>query len=354
MKIERLGVGNIRIITMMGKGRSSLSEYILEVENLKQHFPIEGSFGRNKGTVKAVDGVSFAIKKGTTLGIVGESGCGKSTTARTILNLIKATEGKITFDGKVLFNSKDNYSIPKNEMLSLRKDMQIIFQDPYACLDPRMNVEKIVSEGIRKHEKLGKKEARERVEDLLELCGIGKEQLNKFPHQFSGGQRQRIGIARALSLNPKFLICDEPTAALDVSIQSQILNLMMKLKKEMSLTYLFISHDLSVVRNFCDEVCVMYLGKIVEKGPSKDIYERTLHPYSKALISSAPSFDPLKRVNRQILIGDIPSPMNPPKGCRFSTRCPMAKEICSSKEPELKEYSKNHFAACHIIDGGTD
>ena len=329
-----------------------MDECILKVENLKQYFPVEGSFGKNKGTVKAVDGISFEIKKGTTLGIVGESGCGKSTAARTILNLISPTEGRIVFDGKTIYDSEKKYSINKKDMLSLRKDMQIIFQDPYACLDPRMSIEKIVSEGIRKHEKIGRKEAKDRIENLLELCGIGREQVYKFPHQFSGGQRQRIGIARALSLNPKFIICDEPTAALDVSIQSQILNLMLKLKKEFSLTYLFISHDLSIVRNFCDEVCVMYLGRIVEKGTSKDIYTNTLHPYSKALISAVPSFDPLKRVERHILEGDLPSPMNPPSGCTFRTRCPIAKEKCKNEMPILTDIGGNHFVACHFVNGG--
>ena len=318
-----------------------MNEYIVEVENLKQYFPVKGSFGKNKGSVKAVDGISFQIKKGTTLGIVGESGCGKSTAARSILNLIKPTEGRVVFDGKTIVDTEKGQNINEREMLSLRKDMQIVFQDPYACLDPRMNIEKIVSEGIRKHEKLSKEEARKRVEELIELCGLGREQISKFPHQFSGGQRQRIGIARALSLNPKFIICDEPTAALDVSIQSQILNLMLKLKRDFSLTYLFISHDLSVVKNFCDEVCVMYLGKIVEKGSSYDIYNNTLHPYSKALISAVPSFDPLDRKKRQILEGDLPSPINPPEGCRFNTRCPHVKEICRKKMTAIMLYHSN-------------
>jgi oligopeptide/dipeptide ABC transporter ATP-binding protein len=329
-----------------------MNEYIVEVENLKQYFPVKGSFGKNKGSVKAVDGISFQIKKGTILGIVGESGCGKSTAARSILNLIKPTEGRVVFDGKTIVDTEKGQNINEREMLSLRKDMQIVFQDPYACLDPRMNIERIVSEGIRKHEKLSKEEARKRVEELIELCGLGREQISKFPHQFSGGQRQRIGIARALSLNPKFIICDEPTAALDVSIQSQILNLMLKLKRDFSLTYLFISHDLSVVRNFCDEVCVMYLGKIVEKGTAYDIYNNTMHPYSKALISAVPSFDPNHRNKRQILEGDLPSPINPPEGCRFNTRCPYVKDICRKIMPELKEVENGHCVACHLIDQG--
>ena len=329
-----------------------MNDYMVKVENLKQHFPVTGSFGRNKGSVKAVDGISFNIRKGTTMGLVGESGCGKSTAARTILNLLEPTEGKVIFDGKTIYDTSEGKQISKNEMLSLRKDMQIIFQDPYACLDPRMNIEKIVSEGIRKHENASRSEARRRVEELIELCGLGKEQISKFPHQFSGGQRQRIGIARALSLNPKFIICDEPTAALDVSIQSQILNLMLKLKREFSLTYLFISHDLSVVRNFCDEVCVMYLGKIVEKGTSYDIYNNTMHPYSKALISAVPSFDPNHRNKRQILEGDLPLPINPPVGCRFNTRCPYVKDICRKIMPELKEVENGHCVACHLIDQG--
>lgn len=327
-----------------------MSDYILQVENLKKYFPIKkGFFSKTVGHVKAVDGVDFNIEKGKSLGLVGESGCGKSTTGRTILNLLSPTGGKVEFNGKTIYDVDKNIYLDKSEMLALRKDIQIIFQDPYACLDPRMNIEKIVSEGIRKHSKLSKQESREKVEHLLELCGLGREQISKYPHQFSGGQRQRIGIARALSLNPKFIVCDEPTAALDVSIQSQILNLMIKLKKDFGLTYLFISHDLSVVKNFCDEICVMYLGTIVEKSKSKELYENTLHPYSKALISAVPSFDPEKRTERKLLEGDIPSPANPPKGCRFNTRCPYVKKICKESRPELKDVGSGHLVACHLI-----
>lgn len=327
-----------------------MSDYILQVENLKKYFPIKkGFFSKTVGNVKAVDGVSFNIEKGKSLGLVGESGCGKSTTGRTILNLLSPTEGKVVFNGKTLYDLNNEIFIDKKEMLELRKDMQIIFQDPYACLDPRKNIEKIVSEGIRKHDRISKKETREKVENLLELCGLGKEQISKYPHQFSGGQRQRIGIARALSLNPKFIVCDEPTAALDVSIQSQILNLMLKLRKDFGLTYLFISHDLSVVRNFCDEICVMYLGTVVEKASSIELFSNTLHPYSKALISAVPSFDPEKKTTRKLLEGDIPSPSNPPKGCRFNTRCPYVKKICKEIRPELKDVGSKHFVACHLI-----
>ena len=327
-----------------------MSDYILQVENLKKYFPIKkGFFSKTVGHVKAVDGVDFNIEKGKSLGLVGESGCGKSTTGRTILNLLSPTGGKVEFNGKTIYDVDKNIYLDKSEMLSLRKDIQIIFQDPYACLDPRMNIEKIVSEGIRKHSKLSKQESKEKVEHLLELCGLGREQISKYPHQFSGGQRQRIGIARALSLEPKFIVCDEPTAALDVSIQSQILNLMIKLKKDFGLTYLFISHDLSVVKNFCDEICVMYLGTIVEKAKSKELYENTLHPYSKALISAVPSFDPEKRTERKLLEGDIPSPANPPKGCRFNTRCPYVKKICKESRPELKDVGSGHLVACHLI-----
>lgn len=327
-----------------------MSDYILEVENLKKYFPIKmGFFSKTVGNVKAVDGVSFNIEKGKCLGLVGESGCGKSTTGRTILNLLAPTEGKVVFNGKTIYNIDKDVYIDKVEMLALRKDMQIIFQDPYACLDPRMNIEKIVSEGIRKHTNISKGEARAKVEHLLELCGLGREQISKFPHQFSGGQRQRIGIARALSLNPKLIVCDEPTAALDVSIQSQILNLMIKLKQDFGLTYLFISHDLSIVRNFCDQICVMYLGTIVEKASSYELFNNTLHPYSKALISAVPSFDPEKRITRKLLEGDIPSPANPPNGCRFSTRCPYVKKICKEIRPELKDIGSEHFVACHLV-----
>lgn len=334
----------------IGGSSISMNDDILVVEGLKKYFPIKkGFFSKTTNYVKAVDGVDFVLKRGQTLGLVGESGCGKSTTGRTILNLLSPTEGKVVFDGKVLFDVKNNIYLNKSEMLSLRKDIQIIFQDPYACLDPRMNVEKIVSEGIRKHKTVKEKEIKEKVEELLELCGLGRDQLSKYPHQFSGGQRQRIGIARALSLDPKFIVCDEPTAALDVSIQSQILNLMIELRHKFQLSYLFISHDLSVVRNFCDEICVMYLGTIVEKAKSEELFKNTLHPYSKALLSAVPSFDPEKRVKRQLLEGDIPSPANPPIGCRFNTRCPYAKSICKEIRPELKNMGSEHLVACHLV-----
>lgn len=328
-----------------------MCDYMVEVKDLKQHFKIKkGGFGHKNGVVKAVDGVSFKIKRGTTMGFVGESGCGKSTVARTMLNLIKPTEGKVVFDGQVIYDSEQQVVMNQREMMKLRKDMQIIFQDPYACLDPRMKIWQIVSEGIKKHEKVSKNEALNRAEALLLQCGLGKEHLFKYPHQFSGGQRQRIGIARALSLNPKFIVCDEPTAALDVSIQSQILNLMLSLKKDFSLTYLFISHDLSVVKNFCDEICVMYLGGIVEKATAEEIYQNTKHPYAKALISAAPKFGRPHDENRILLEGEIPSPANPPQGCRFHTRCPQVWEKCKRERPTLKEVEQNHFVACHLYE----
>jgi oligopeptide/dipeptide ABC transporter ATP-binding protein len=326
---------------------------ILEVEHLKKYFPIrKGLLSKVAMNVKAVDDVSFSIEKGKTVGLVGESGCGKSTVGRTILNLINPTGGSVTFDGKKIYDIESNQRIKKEEMQQLRRDMQIIFQDPFACLDPRMTIGSIVTEGIKKHGIAKGKEALAMAEELLERCGLSKSIINSYPHEFSGGQRQRIGIARALSLKPKFIVCDEPTAALDVSIQSQVLNTMMQLKEDFKLTYLFISHDLSVVRYFCDEIIVMYLGEIVEKADAEVLFNEGLHPYTKALLSAIPKSDPTIKKERIILKGDVPSPANPPSGCKFHTRCIYAKDICKNEIPVYKEYGKGHFAMCHLIGKG--
>lgn len=327
-----------------------MTELLLEAIELKKYFPIKkGVFSKTVGNVKAVDGISFKLYKGETLGLVGESGCGKSTVGRTILNLIPPSGGRVEFESKCVFDVDKELYINKKDMCELRKDMQIIFQDPFACLDPRMTIDKIMTEGIIKHGICKGREASEKAASLLEICGMDSSCLSKYPHQFSGGQRQRVGIARALSLNPKLIVCDEPTAALDVSIQSQVLNLMLQLKKDMNLSYLFISHDLGVVRNFCNRICVMYLGTIVETAESNALFEGPRHPYSKALLDAMPTFDEEKRKNRKILAGDIPSPSNPPLGCRFHTRCPEAAALCSEKIPEMKEIEPGHHVACHFV-----
>ena len=319
--------------------------YILKVENLKKYFPIKmGIIRRTVGNVYAVDDISFSIKKGETLGLVGESGCGKSTTARVILRLLDATAGKVFFD------NDDVLKTEKRRLRELRRDMQIVFQDPYASLNPRMTVGMIVEEPLIIH-KIGNSASRKsRVKDLLKIVGLNPEHTNRYPHEFSGGQRQRIGVARALALNPRFIVCDEPISALDVSIQAQILNLLDDLQCEFNLTYLFIAHDLSVVRHISNRVAVMYLGKIVEIADSKDIYESPFHPYTVALLSSVPIPDPDKERKRRhiILEGDVPSPINPPSGCHFHPRCPRAIDICSKEEPTLEGYrgDSSHQFAC--------
>ena len=320
---------------------------LLKVEGLKKHFPItKGVFRRQVGAVKAVDGISFDILKGETLGLVGESGCGKSTAGRVILQLYPATEGKVTFKGR------DLMSLSKEE---LRKqccpNMQMIFQDPQDSLNPRMTVGSIISEPLVEHGKFMGKERRERVEQLLESVGMNREFTNRYPHEFSGGQRQRIGIARALALSPEFIICDEPIAALDVSIQAQVVNLLEDLQEEYGLTYLFISHDLSMIRHIADRVAVMYLGRIVELADSESLYSKPLHPYTQALLSAVPIHDPKqeKKRDRVILTGDVPSPANPPSGCHFSTRCPIAEKRCFEDSPEWREIAPGHQVACHLV-----
>lgn len=324
-----------------------MTNKLLDVNGLKQYFPIKGGFfGRTVNHVKAVDDISFHINEGETVAIVGESGCGKSTTGRAVLRLDEPTEGSVIFDGQEIT------ALSKSELRNIRSEMQIIFQDPYASLNPRQTVKTILMEAME-IQKIGKskKERTERVIELMETVGLQRHQMNRYPHEFSGGQRQRIGIARALSVDPKLIIADEAVSALDVSIQAQVLNLMKKLQREMKLTYMFISHDLGVVRHISDRIIVMYLGKIVEMGDTKSIFEKPQHPYTKALLSAIPVPDPKKKSNRIFLRGDVPSPIDPPTGCRFHTRCPFATDLCRTTEPALerkdKEIDENHEVACH-------
>jgi len=319
-------------------------EVLLEVSHLKKYFPIhKGFFKRKAGDVKAVDDVSFRIYQGETLGLVGESGCGKSTTGRAVLRLFEPTAGQVQFQGQ------DVYTAGKREMIELRKKMQIIFQDPYSSLNPRMSISETVGEALVQH-KMYKKgpELDEKIMRTVELCGLDRYYINRFPHEFSGGQRQRIGIARALALDPRFIVADEPVSALDVSIQAQIVNLMMELQQSLKLSYLFISHDLSVVRYISKRVGVMYLGSLVELAAKDDLYSNPLHPYTQALLSAIPVADPALKRKRIVLKGDIPSPANPPTGCKFHTRCPRAKDICKTDVPEWKDYGNEHYAACHF------
>lgn len=323
-----------------------MSEPVLKVEGLVKHYSITRGilFKKLIGTVRAVDGVSFEIGRGETLGLVGESGCGKSTTARTILRLEKPTAGRAWFKGR------DIFAMSKSELRELRRDIQVIFQDPYASLNPRMTVGDIISEPYRIHPEVrGGGKQQQRVKVLLELVGLNPDHINRYPHQFSGGQRQRIGVARALALNPSLIIADEPVSALDVSVQAQVVNLLENIQDELGLSYLFIAHDLSVVRHICDRVAVMYLGRIAEFGDEEGVYENTGHPYTQALLSAVPVPDPSKRADRRriLLEGDVPSPADPPSGCRFRTRCWKAQELCAEQEPDLIDRGQGHPVACH-------
>lgn len=316
---------------------------ILIVNNLKKYYPVSKlSFGKNRAYVKAVDDISFSIKRGTTMGLVGESGCGKTTVGRTILRLHEVTDGQVIFDGK------DLTDVSSKQLRKMRPQMQMIFQDPYSSLSPRLPVGEIIGEAVKEHKIVPKEQYRSYILKVMRDCGLQPQYFYRYPHEFSGGQRQRISIARAVALNPKFIICDEPLSALDVSIQAQIINLMMDLQEQYGYTYLFISHDLSVVEYISDTIGVMYLGSMMEMGDKKRIFDNPMHPYTKALLSAVPVSNPDVKMNRIILKGDIPSPINPPSGCKFRTRCPNAMPICAEKKPILKEYEEGHRVACHL------
>jgi peptide/nickel transport system ATP-binding protein/oligopeptide transport system ATP-binding protein len=320
---------------------------MLVVQNLKTYFPVRsGVFQRVSAWVKAVDDVSFTVKEGETFGLVGESGCGKTTVSRSILRLIPANGGSVFFDGQDVFNLRSN------ELKALRRNMQIVFQDPYSSLDPRMPVGDIIAESLLIH---GMKDRRQRnaiVQEMLAKVGLNPYHAHRYPHEFSGGQRQRIGIARALALNPRFIVCDEPVSALDVSIQSQILNLLKDLQREYGFSYLFVAHDLSVVEHISDRVGVMYLGKLVETATREQLFGEPLHPYTRALMSAIPVPDPRRKRERIVLKGEVPSPLNPPSGCRFHPRCPIAKDVCKHEEPKFEEKRPGHFVACHLVEQG--
>jgi oligopeptide transport system ATP-binding protein len=331
----------------MSNVNANNKEILLQVDDLVMHFPIyRGVIQRQVGAVRAVDGVSFDIKRGETLGLVGESGCGKSTTGRTILQLYKPTAGSVTFDGTNLITLKGE------QLRQMRRKMQMIFQDPYASLNPRMTVAQLIGEPLMVHNVATGAEINQRVEHLLKLVNLNPTFASRYPHEFSGGQRQRIGVARALALQPSFIICDEPISALDVSIQAQVVNLLEELQQQFNLTYLFIAHDLSMVKHISDRVAVMYLGVIVELAPRDALYSQPLHPYTQALLSAVPIPDPVADAKRKrtILQGDVPSPANPPSGCRFRTRCPIAEAVCAESRPEFREIKPGHFVACFFAE----
>jgi oligopeptide/dipeptide ABC transporter ATP-binding protein len=316
---------------------------LLEVRNLKKYFPVKkGVFSRTIGEVKAVDGVSFALERGETLGLVGESGCGKTTVGRSILRLVEPTSGEVIFKGQ------DMLQLDREALRRVRASLQIIFQDPFSSLDPRMSIGQIIAEPIKNHLVLSKGAVRDRVAYLMERVGLHPEQMGRYPHEFSGGQRQRIGIARALALNPLVIVCDEPVSALDVSIQAQVMNLLAQLQEEMNLSYIFIAHDLSVVEHISDRVAVMYLGCIVELANDRELYQNAQHPYTQALLSAIPIPDPEIRRPRIILEGDVPSPLKPPSGCAFHTRCPERKDVCKQERPTFRDLGEGHWVACHF------
>ena len=329
-----------------------MSDVLLKIEKLRKYFPVKGSLFLKKKYVQAVESVSFEIFRGETLGLVGESGCGKTTLGRTIIRLYEPTSGRIEYDGEPIYDSEKKIAV---DMLPYRRKMQIIFQDPSASLDPRMTVGEIVGEALDIHKLCsGKKERQDRINALLDEVGLNTEHANRFPHEFSGGQQQRVGIARALAVEPEFIVCDEPISALDVSIQSQVVNKLEDLQAEKGLTYLFIAHDISVVRHISNRIGVMYLGQMVELGESYELCSHPIHPYTQTLLSAVPLPDPEKSRARQriLLEGDIPSPLDPPSGCRFHTRCPYATERCRAEQPQLKEYGPGHYAACHLLEKG--